>query len=211
MSLLTDSFPLSHITNHLLSTYPVFKAIFPPDGRNVVCIKVKSQSHIPTHSLNEMPPLCAPHACITISNTILHQNKWFYVCLILTAKLLIFNIKHLIVKLLPFILYIHFWPAVLCCLGFALCKGESTWITISLVFVACSIHSNWEVVVWDGALPWGGGMQDAPWQLGLDVLRREQDQNHQGKITSFDRRKKDFIAEQWERNVKCCDTHRYTK
>lgn len=41
MSALTDSFPLSHITNHLLSTYPVFKAIFSPDGRNVVCIKVK--------------------------------------------------------------------------------------------------------------------------------------------------------------------------
>lgn len=37
---LTDSFPLSHITNHSLSTYPVFKAIFSPDGRNVACIKV---------------------------------------------------------------------------------------------------------------------------------------------------------------------------
>ncbi len=44
MSALTDSFPLSHITNHLLSTYPVFKAIFSPDGRIVACIKVKSQS-----------------------------------------------------------------------------------------------------------------------------------------------------------------------
>lgn len=41
MSALTDSFPLSHINNHLLSTYPVFKAIFSPDGTNVVCIKVK--------------------------------------------------------------------------------------------------------------------------------------------------------------------------
>ncbi len=39
MSALTDSFPLSHITNHLLSTYPVFKAIFSPDSRNVGALK----------------------------------------------------------------------------------------------------------------------------------------------------------------------------
>lgn len=31
-----------------------------------------------------------------------------------------------------------------------------------LVFVTSSIHSNWEVVVRDGTLPRGGGMQDAP-------------------------------------------------
>jgi len=55
MSALTESFPLSHITNHLLSTYPVFKAIFPLDGRSVVCIKVKPQSHLPIFSLNEKP------------------------------------------------------------------------------------------------------------------------------------------------------------
>lgn len=66
--------------------------------------------------------------------------------------------------------------------------GEAvTCIIISLVSAACSIHSNWEVVVRDGALPGGGGMQDAPWQLWLDVLRWQQNQNHQGKITSRDR------------------------
>ena len=64
MSALTDSFPLSHITNHLLSTYPVFKAIFSPDGRNVVCIKVKPQSLLPIHSLNEKPQFHPLHSCI---------------------------------------------------------------------------------------------------------------------------------------------------
>lgn len=55
MSALTDSFPLPHITNHLLSTYPVFKAIFSPDGRSVAWIKVKSESHLPVSSLNKKP------------------------------------------------------------------------------------------------------------------------------------------------------------
>lgn len=48
-------------------------------------------------------------------------------------------------------------------------------------------------------------MQDTPRQLRLDVLRRQQDQNHQGKITSVDRRKGDVVAEQRERNVWRCD------
>lgn len=65
MSALTDSFPPSHITHHLLSTYPVFKAIFSSDGRNVACIKVKSQSHLPIHSLNEKPQLNPPYSSVT--------------------------------------------------------------------------------------------------------------------------------------------------
>lgn len=56
-------------------------------------------------------------------------------------------------------------------------------IDVPLV-VSCSIYSNWEVVVWDGALSGGGGVQNASWQLRLDVLRREQDQNDKGKLTS---------------------------
>lgn len=61
--------------------------------------------------------------------------------------------------------------------------------SLSHLSAACSIHSNWEVVVRDGALPGGGGMQDAPRQLWLDVLRWQQNQNHQGKITCPDRRR----------------------
>lgn len=83
-----------------------------------------------------------------------------------------------------------------------------TCIIISLVSAACSIHSNWEVVVRDGALPGGGGMQDAPWQLWLDVLRWQQDQNHQGKITSHDRGKWDVGAEQKRTAPRCSAWHR---
>lgn len=83
-----------------------------------------------------------------------------------------------------------------------------TCIIISLVSAACSIHSNWEVVVRDGALPGGGGMQDAPWQLWLDVLRWQQDQNHQGKITSHDRGKWDVGAEQKRTALRCSAWHR---
>lgn len=78
-------------------------------------------------------------------------------------------------------------------------RERGTCTMISLVSAACSIHSNWEVVVWDGALPGGGGMQDAPWQLWLDVLRWEQDQNHQGEPTSLDRGKQNVVAERQER------------
>lgn len=73
-----------------------------------------------------------------------------------------------------------------CYLALYYIRAKGSCITISLVFVACSIHSNWEVVVWDGALPGGGGMQDPSWQLRLDVLCWQQDQNHKGKITSLD-------------------------
>lgn len=82
-----------------------------------------------------------------------------------------------------------------------------TCIIISLVSAACSIHSNWEVVVWDGALPGGGGMQDTPWQLWLDVLRWQQDQNHQGKRTSSDRGKWD-VAKQKCTAPLCLAWHR---
>lgn len=68
MSVLTDSFTLSHIMNHLLSTYTVFKAIFSPDGRNVACIKVKSQSHLTIHLLNEMPQFYSLYSRLTAFN-----------------------------------------------------------------------------------------------------------------------------------------------
>lgn len=104
MSALTDSFPLSHITNHLLSTYPVFKAIFSPDGRNVACIKVKSQSHLPIHSLNEKPQFHPLHSCITASNeetaqaTVWRCNKLSeaHTAELLTAT---FNMTHLIIRI----------------------------------------------------------------------------------------------------------------
>lgn len=50
VSALTDSFPLSHITNHFLSTYPIFKAFFSPDGRNEPGIKVKPHCHTYTQA-----------------------------------------------------------------------------------------------------------------------------------------------------------------
>lgn len=68
MSVLTDSFTLSHIMNHLLSTYSVFKAIFSPDGRNVACIKVKSQSHLTIHLLNEIPQFYSLYSRLTAFN-----------------------------------------------------------------------------------------------------------------------------------------------
>lgn len=37
------------------------------------------------------------------------------------------------------------------------------------------------------------------------MLRRQQDQNHQGKITSPDHGKQDITAEQWEGNAQWCD------
>ena len=57
------------------------------------------------------------------------------------------------------------------------------WIAMALVIVALSVHRNWQVVVRDGALPGGRGVQDAARQLRLDVLCREQDQNHAGELT----------------------------
>lgn len=81
MSALTDSIRLSHITTHLLSTYPVFKAIFSPDGRNMACIKVKSQPHPPAHSLIEMS-VRSLYACmynhIIVLMSLMHVNVFFF-------------------------------------------------------------------------------------------------------------------------------------
>lgn len=114
-----------------------------------------------------------------------------------------FSISHLIIRIRnsP-----NGYLTGVCYLALYYIRAKGSCITISLVFVACSIHSNWEVVVWDGALPGGGGMQDPPWQLRLDVLCWQQDQNHKGKITSLDHGKRDALAEESERNVQLCNT-----
>lgn len=80
MSAPTDSFPRSHITNHLLSTYPVFKAIFSSDGKCVVCIKVKSESHLPVLSANikvKVSPSSFMSNCMQRRKNVF-QNKYIF-------------------------------------------------------------------------------------------------------------------------------------
>lgn len=131
MSALTDSFPLSHITNHFLSTYPVFKAIFSPDGRNVACIKVKPHSH--TYRSTHLMKSPSSTLCFCVYLHLIKKPPFCKDCLkhlhgTHTAKFLTVtsDMTHLVTSNKhPCIMAIYLQTASCAILVFALCSGES--------------------------------------------------------------------------------------